>query len=81
MSYSYPPSGAGSVGGQVYSYDLNGNLLSGWGRTSTWTADNQPSRITGSDGVEETYAYDAEGVCALHPRGSATPGKPASSTV
>ena len=45
----------------AYSYDANGNLETGGGRSYAWNADNQPTRITGADGVPEDYAYDADG--------------------
>jgi RHS repeat-associated protein len=60
------------VGGQAYSYDANGNLQSGGGRTYAWTADNQPSSITGSDNVQEDYAYDADGMRVSRTRGTVT---------
>jgi RHS repeat-associated protein len=49
-----------TIGGNPYSYDLNGNLLSGGGRTFTWTPDNLPATVT-SGGVTESYSYDADG--------------------
>ncbi|MDP9314517.1 MAG: hypothetical protein M3R24_27175, partial [Chloroflexota bacterium] len=52
---------ARSVGGWSFSYDANGNLQSGQGRTYTWQADNLPASITGADGVTESYTYDADG--------------------
>ena len=36
-------------------------MAGGGGRTLTWTADNLPATITGTDGVTESYVYDAEG--------------------
>ena len=65
-AYTYPAAGTPrphaptSVGGQAYSYDANGNLLSGGGRTYVWTADNRPVSITTSSGTE-SYRYDADG--------------------
>src|SRR5207244_1472015 len=56
-TYAYPPSGSvrphavSSVSGPVnatYSYDANGNLLSGAGRTFTYTGFNMPVTITAS---------------------------------
>jgi YD repeat-containing protein len=74
LTMSYPASGANSVRphavsnvsgtgyvGSASSYDANGNLLTGGNRSYSWNADNQPTSITGTDGVVETYAYDAEG--------------------
>ncbi|MBK9943314.1 MAG: RHS repeat-associated core domain-containing protein [Kouleothrix sp.] len=54
-----PHTQARTVGGQAYSYDANGNLLSG-GRSFTWDPENRPSQIV-SGTVTETYAYDADG--------------------
>jgi RHS repeat-associated protein len=49
ISSVYPASGAGavrphaptSVGGVAYSYDANGNMLTGGGRTLTWDGENR----------------------------------------
>ena len=57
---------------QSYSYDANGNLESGGGRSYAWNADNQPTSITGSDNVQETYAYDADGPRVSRKRGNVT---------
>ena len=38
----------------AYTYDANGNLTQGHGRSLTWNAANQPTSVTGSDGVQET---------------------------
>jgi YD repeat-containing protein len=48
------------VGGSAYSYDANGNLASGAGRTYTWDVENLPTQISQTSGTE-TYAYDADG--------------------
>jgi YD repeat-containing protein len=37
------------------------NPLSGGNRSLVWNAENQPSSITGPDGLQETYSYDANG--------------------
>ena len=79
MSYGYPASGSTSVrphtpstvGGAAYSYDNNGNLLSGGGRTYTWTPENLPATIT-SGGVTETYGYDADSERVTRTVGGAT---------
>jgi len=64
-TYTY---GAGSAGPHAvtsisgarpgtFTYDANGNMLSGWGRTIAWSAANLPTQITqGSDTVRFTYA-------------------------
>jgi RHS repeat-associated protein len=49
-----------SAGGTSYTYDANGNMLSGGGRTFTWTYDNQPASVAASDGTT-TFTYDASG--------------------
>ncbi len=54
------PHAARIVGGVTYTYDNNGNLLTGGGRTLTWNATNQPSQIV-SGGITELYEYDADG--------------------
>ena len=43
-----------------YSYDANGNLVSGGGRTLTWDAENQPTQIV-KDGVTTTFVHDGDG--------------------
>jgi YD repeat-containing protein len=43
-----------------YSYDANGNLLVGGGRTLTWNAENQPTSIL-KNGVTTTFVYDGDG--------------------
>ena len=69
-TYTYPASGAGSVrphavssvSGTVnatYTYDANGNLLSGAGRTLTYMSFNMPATITGS-AATYTYTYNPE---------------------
>ncbi len=69
-TYAYPASGIGSVrphavssvSGTVsatYTYDANGNLLSGAGRTLTYTSFNMPATITGS-AATYTYTYSPE---------------------
>ncbi|MBK9712369.1 MAG: hypothetical protein IPO81_13770 [Kouleothrix sp.] len=48
------------VGADSSCYDANGNLVSGGGRTYTWTADNRPASVTYAGGSER-YTYDADG--------------------
>jgi RHS repeat-associated protein len=77
--YTYPTSGAGStrphtpsaVNGATYSYDANGNLTSGGGRTYTWTLDNLPASISQTSG-SESYTYDADGERIKQVAGSVT---------
>lgn len=47
---------AGTDPSSAYTYDANGHLLSGGGRTLVWDDDNRLSRVNGS-----TFAYDASG--------------------
>ena len=70
-SYTYPVTGTvrphavaaitGTLNGAAnptFSYDANGNLLSGAGRSITWTAFNLPASVTtGTAGV--SFSYDA----------------------
>ncbi|MDQ3705891.1 MAG: hypothetical protein M3437_11825 [Chloroflexota bacterium] len=69
VTYTYDharPAGGGGPyavrndGNSAYSYDANGNLATGGGRSYQWNIDNQPTSIT-SGGVTETYTYDADG--------------------
>jgi YD repeat-containing protein len=53
------PHQARSIGGVAQSYDANGNLTSGMGRTIAWNNENLPSSVT-SNGVSETYGYNAD---------------------
>lgn len=43
----------------TYSYDANGNMTAGAGRTVTWTSFNMPSSITRGSNVL-TFSYDPE---------------------
>ena len=66
--YTYNTSGASSTrphavtraGTTTYSYDANGNLSRGGGRTLTWDAENRPTRIV-KGGVTTTFVYDGDG--------------------
>jgi hypothetical protein len=79
VAYVYPASGAtsvrphtpSSVGGAGYVYDANGNLLSGAGRSYTWSVNNLlvgESQTSGS----ESYSYDGDGERVKVVRGSTT---------
>lgn len=48
-----------AAGGNSYSYDANGNLLTGGGRSVTWTAWNMPQSITQS-GQVTSWLYGPE---------------------
>lgn len=66
--YAYPTSGASSVrphavttaGANTYTYDANGNMLTGAGRTYTWNLENKPLTITQA-GQTTTFVYDGDG--------------------
>lgn len=76
--YSYPGSGSGSVrphavssvtgtvngmANPSYSYDANGNLASGGGRTLTWMSFDMPSNVTrGSASLDWHYGPEHERV-------------------
>ena len=47
-------------------------MLTGGGRSYTWNYDNKPSSITGTDGVTETYTYDADGARVKRTRAGVT---------
>ncbi|HEY3357011.1 MAG TPA: FG-GAP-like repeat-containing protein, partial [Polyangia bacterium] len=61
-AYAYPAAGQArphavtQAGSSGYSYDANGNLVSGAGRTIVWDGDNRPVDINGT----KLY-YDADG--------------------
>jgi RHS repeat-associated protein len=64
--YTYPAAGAahphavktaGNSG--TATYDANGNMLSGFNRSTTWTWFNQPQLITGY-GASANFEYDAD---------------------
>lgn len=67
-NYTYPPGGAGSAlphavttaGTNSYSYDLNGNMLQGAGRTMTYDLQNRPTRIIAVGGTTN-FVYDGGG--------------------
>jgi YD repeat-containing protein len=67
-AYAYPASGPAStrphtpstVNGAAYTYDANGNLTAGGGRTYTWNIDNLPASVSQTSG-SESYTYDADG--------------------
>ncbi|MFY0565416.1 FG-GAP-like repeat-containing protein [Archangium lansingense] len=48
------------AGGNTYTYDANGHLVSGGGRTLTWDADNRLASVTTASGTT-AFAYDATG--------------------
>ncbi|MGO4389676.1 RHS repeat domain-containing protein, partial [Microvirga sp. 2YAF29] len=66
MVYAYPgldkahPHAPTSVGGKAYTYDGNGNLLTGGDRTYTWDAENRPVTVSAPKGTS-TYIYGPDG--------------------
>jgi RHS repeat-associated protein len=70
-AYTYGrPHGVTKAGSNSYTYDANGNQLSGAGRTNTWTSYNLPSQIVESTGTT-TFLYDYNHVRAKQ----TSPGK------
>ena len=66
-SYTYPaigqprPHAPLTAGSNNYSYDANGNMYAGAGRTITWTRDNLPSAVTmGPSTTSFTYGGAGE---------------------
>ncbi len=67
-TYTYPASGSSSVrphavstaGGNTYTYDANGNMTGGAGRTITYDYENRPVSVTKS-GTTTTFVYDGDG--------------------
>ncbi|HMZ97187.1 MAG: FG-GAP-like repeat-containing protein [Nitrospira sp.] len=67
-TYAYPASGSSSVrphavttaGSNTYSYDANGNLTSGAGRSLTYNLENKPLTVVIS-GQTTTFVYDGDG--------------------
>ena len=51
------------VAGQswLFEYDANGNTKKASGRQIEWDVQNMPTSVIGTDGVTESYTYDANG--------------------
>jgi RHS repeat-associated protein len=47
--------------GKSYSYDANGNMVTGAGRAMTWDVDNRLATVTTQGGNSATFAYDYTG--------------------
>lgn len=80
-NYTYPVSGANSVrphavtgaGSYTYTYDPNGNMLTGAGRTFAYDAENRLASITvGSGSTQMVYDYSGERVKKTEPGGATT---------
>lgn len=65
------PSAVTSIGGRAITYDPNGNMLEGLGRTLTWNSGGQLAKVKTAQGTTE-YTYDYAGRRALKKVGSAT---------
>ena len=46
-----------SAGGNTYTYDANGSMIAGAGKTTTWTAFNKPEKIVASVNDETFFVY------------------------
>jgi len=78
-TYTYPqapqprPHAPASVNGSQYTYDANGNLFSGGGRTPVWDAENRIAQIGTTqftyDGVGERLKKTSPGGTSLFPFG------------
>lgn len=58
---AHPSAVAATSDGRVYTYDANGNTLTGAGRQLAWDADNRLSAVTIQGGNSAEFAYDATG--------------------
>jgi RHS repeat-associated protein len=78
-NYVYPPSGPESVrphavlraGANSFTYDDNGNMLSGAGRTLVYDPDNRPVRIATAQGTTR-FVYDGRGGRVMKTTGTTT---------
>lgn len=75
-SYAYSPSrphAPAAVAGNPYTYDANGNLTSGGGRTPQWNVYNKPTEISGAqffhDGLGERVKKTSALGTSLYPMG------------
>lgn len=67
-AYTYPASGSSSVrphavttaGGNSFTYDANGNMITRSGATVTWSSYNYPTTINQSGGNTSTFYYGAD---------------------
>ena len=46
-----------SAGGNTYTYDANGSMITGAGKTTTWTTFNKPEKIVASVNDETFFVY------------------------
>jgi len=62
-SYNYTgsqPHAVTSAGGNTYSYDANGNMIGGAGRTITYDGENRPIQVQANNQIT-TILYDGDG--------------------
>ena len=70
-TYGGRPHAVTQAGAHTYTYDANGNALSGAGRTLAWTSYNLPHQITEA-GATTTFLYDYNHVRAYQVNGGKT---------
>lgn len=75
-AYTYSPSrphAPDTIAGQQLTYDVNGNMLTGRGRTIAWTAANLPTQVNGTTftygGQGERVKKTSAGLTSLYPLG------------
>ncbi|NIR39924.1 MAG: hypothetical protein GWN73_30260, partial [Actinobacteria bacterium] len=54
------PHAVRTAGANAYTYDANGNMLSGGGRTMRWNAENRLAQVWSAEGTA-TFGYDGDG--------------------
>ena len=55
------PHAVTQVGAKAYTYDGNGNMLTGGPRTLSWTVENRVTSVAETGNPAETYDYDGDG--------------------
>jgi RHS repeat-associated protein len=63
----------GTMPGQ-FTYDANGNQLTGMGRANTWTAANKLRQIIQNNGRTTTFAFDADRQCIIQQESGGSDG-------
>ncbi|PYN56685.1 MAG: hypothetical protein DMD94_06785 [Candidatus Rokuibacteriota bacterium] len=58
----HPSAVTSRTDGLAYTYDANGNMVTGGGRALVWDPDNRLSAVTVGGGTSVTFAYDPNGV-------------------
>ena len=67
----YGPHAVSSAGANTYTYDADGNMMSGGGRAYTWNAANLAASVT-SAGQTTSWTYDADYNRVMQTEGSTT---------